>query len=269
MALAAKIYVDGGCRGNGTPDSIGAAAAWIMRRWGERKDYVTHLPNPDMDGFAPTNQRAELVAIGHAFELLKEQLREDNSRIPRLDIEIFSDSNHSHPSTQILQTFNSPTRSPPILDPTTVYKAISRSKENGPHNENLRRQRLPRKRFPQRHRRRSSMECIQHGSGNYNTAGHASSPQAPTTKHPPAKRAEVTALIMALELALEEYEELDGRPYLDVEIFSDRMASGLEDDVARRQGEDTWIPRERNRLADEECNQCLDEQEGDSSDEYW
>lgn len=95
MALTAKIYVDGGCRGNGTPDSIGAAAAWIMRRWGERKYYATHLPNPDMDGFAPTNQRAELVAIGHAFRLLKEQLREDNSRIPRLDIEIFSDSKYA------------------------------------------------------------------------------------------------------------------------------------------------------------------------------
>lgn len=93
MVLTAKIYVDGGCRGNGTPDAIGAAAAWIMRRWGERKDYVTHLPKCDMDGFAPTNQRAELVAIINAFRLLKEQLSE-YSRIPRLDIEIFSDSKY-------------------------------------------------------------------------------------------------------------------------------------------------------------------------------
>lgn len=47
-----------------------------------------------MDGFAPTNQRAELVAIINAFRLLKEQLREE-SRIPRLDIEIFSDSKYA------------------------------------------------------------------------------------------------------------------------------------------------------------------------------
>lgn len=116
---------------------------------------------------------------------------------------------------------------------------------------------------------------------------------------------------MALELALEKYEELDGTPYLDVEIFSDskyaagcmtdwiykwsengwinarrepvvnqdliREASKLDDDVAREgRVTYTWIPRERNRLADEECNKCLDEQEGDrmsssegySSDEW-
>jgi ribonuclease HI len=119
---------------------------------------------------------------------------------------------------------------------------------------------------------------------------------------------------MALELAPEKYSKLDGSPFLDVEIFSDSKyavgcmtdwiykgcengwinargklvvnqdliteASRLDDDDdVARQGRVryTWIPRERNRLVDEECNQCLDEQEGDrmsdndgySSDEYW
>lgn len=94
MALTAKIYVDGGCRGNGNPGSIGAASAWLIRRWGERKVYVTNLPKRDKDGFVPTNQRAELIAIGNAFRLLDQQLREDN-HIPQLDIEIFSDSRYA------------------------------------------------------------------------------------------------------------------------------------------------------------------------------
>lgn len=38
---------------------------------------------------------------------------------------------------------------------------------------------------------------------------------------PTNQRAEITAIILALEQALDKYEKLDSYPYLEVEIFSD------------------------------------------------
>ncbi|KAE8423319.1 ribonuclease H-like domain-containing protein [Aspergillus pseudocaelatus] len=112
---------------------------------------------------------------------------------------------------------------------------------------------------------------------------------------PTNQRAEITAIILALETALEKLEELDTRPYLDVKIYSDSRyaigcmtkwiykwanngwtnAAGNEvanrdliekasdlDDRLKEEGdvEYIWIPREKNQTADEMCNDEMDEQ---------
>ncbi|KAK2757576.1 hypothetical protein FQN54_004545 [Arachnomyces sp. PD_36] len=116
-------------------------------------------------------------------------------------------------------------------------------------------------------------------------------PDYPT---PTNQRAEITAIILALEQALEKYEELHSYPDLKVKIFSDsryaigcmtdwvykwanngwRNAAGNEvvnrdlieeasdlDDRLKREGkvEYIWIPRSQNQIADELCNECLDD----------
>ncbi|KAG8424609.1 hypothetical protein J3458_001382 [Metarhizium acridum] len=113
---------------------------------------------------------------------------------------------------------------------------------------------------------------------------------------PTNQRAEITAIIMALEKALEKYRELESNPYLDVKIYSDsryaincmttwiykwsrngwRNAAGNEvankdfiqeasllDDELKEEGDVDyiWIPREENDIADSLCNQAMDEQE--------
>jgi ribonuclease HI len=59
MVYTMEIYVDGGCRGNGKPGSIGAAAAVFKQKWGRQKTWTRSLPQYP----APTNQRAEITAI--------------------------------------------------------------------------------------------------------------------------------------------------------------------------------------------------------------
>jgi len=117
-------------------------------------------------------------------------------------------------------------------------------------------------------------------------------PQIPT---PTNQRAEITAIILALDVALEKMEQLDTNPYLDVTIYSDskyavecmnnwiykwtrngwtnsagyqvanrdliQHASEL-DDRLKEEGdvEYVWIPREQNELADRYCNEALDRQ---------
>ncbi|EED13827.1 ribonuclease H1, putative [Talaromyces stipitatus ATCC 10500] len=135
--------------------------------------------------------------------------------------------------------------------------------------------------------------CIQHRSGNYNCFTRVVN-ESPDGDPPTNQRAEITAIIIALEIAVEKYRELDGNPYLELEIFSDskyavncmnewiykwerngyinsagnpvanqdliREASGLDDDL-NEEGRVTytWIPRERNEVADKWCNKELDE----------
>jgi ribonuclease HI len=113
---------------------------------------------------------------------------------------------------------------------------------------------------------------------------------------PTSQRAEISAIILALELALEKYSQLFTNPFFDVKIYSDsqyavncmsewihkwsnngwinsagnpvanqdliREASDLDDRV-RELGhvKYIWIPREQNDMADEACNQALDAQE--------
>ncbi|RYP47536.1 hypothetical protein DL768_006413 [Monosporascus sp. mg162] len=116
------------------------------------------------------------------------------------------------------------------------------------------------------------------------------------SRHTPTnQRAEITAIILALEWALEKYQELDSDPYLVVKIHSDsryaigcmtqwiykwanngwvnssgydvanrdliQRASELDDEVKELgEVEYIWIPREENTTADELCNEALDEQ---------
>ncbi|RYP05235.1 hypothetical protein DL764_003942 [Monosporascus ibericus] len=95
MVYLMKFYVDGGCRGNGQPGSIGAAAAVLTTR-GKRMYYkTTHLPRDFIfDDHNPTNQRAEIAAIILALEWALEKYQELNSD-PYLTVEIHSDSRYA------------------------------------------------------------------------------------------------------------------------------------------------------------------------------
>ncbi|CAG8886184.1 unnamed protein product [Penicillium egyptiacum] len=117
----------------------------------------------------------------------------------------------------------------------------------------------------------------------------------PSYPPPTNQRAEMTAIIVALEQALEKFEELDNNPRLHVRIYSDSRyavdcmtnwiykwanngwinsagnsvanrdlleeASDLEDRL-KEEGEVDyiWIPREANEVADRLCNADLDDQ---------
>lgn len=119
--------------------------------------------------------------------------------------------------------------------------------------------------------------------------------ELPSYPPPTNQRAEITAIIVALEQALEMYEELDSNPSLRVTIYSDSRyavdcmtkwiykwtnngwinyagrdvanrdlleeASDL-DDRLREEGEVEylWIPREENKIADRLCNENMDNQ---------
>lgn len=138
--------------------------------------------------------------------------------------------------------------------------------------------------------------CLQRPYGNrytYKTRLLDDYPVAPTNQ-----RAEITAIIMALEWALEHFDELDGYPRLRVTIKSDsryavecmtnwiytwvqngwfnsrgrevvnrdliERASDLNDRVKELGDvEYIWVPREDNVDADERCQEVLDEQDSD------
>jgi len=90
MVYIMEIYVDGGCRGNGKPDSIGAAAAVFRRKWGKSDYWTRVLPRWP----PPTNQRAEISAIILALEqALEEYANLDGN--PWLDVKIYSDSKYA------------------------------------------------------------------------------------------------------------------------------------------------------------------------------
>ncbi|KHO01408.1 ribonuclease H1 [Metarhizium album ARSEF 1941] len=117
-------------------------------------------------------------------------------------------------------------------------------------------------------------------------------PDYPT---PTNQRAEITAIILALELALEKYDALDTNPYLKLKIYSDSRyaigcmtewiykwcengwinAAGYEvanrdlieeasdlDDRLKELGTVSyiWIPRYENEDADDLCNRAMDNQ---------
>jgi ribonuclease HI len=90
MVYIMEIYTDGGCRGNGRPRAIGAAAAAFKKRDGTYNAWTQSLPrNPP-----PTNQRAELTAIIVALELALEKLEKLDTN-PYLDVKIYSDSRYA------------------------------------------------------------------------------------------------------------------------------------------------------------------------------
>lgn len=88
MVYIIKIHVDGGCRANGQPGSIGAAAAAFKDASGRFHGETTE----DLPSYtAPTNQRAEItsVILGLRMALKRyDQLHSD----PWLDVTIYSDS---------------------------------------------------------------------------------------------------------------------------------------------------------------------------------
>jgi ribonuclease HI len=87
MAYTMEIYVDGGCRGNGKPGAIGAAAAVFKPKFGRSLAWAKALPRSP----TPTNQRAEITAVIIAIEQALERFKELYTR-PRLDVTIYSDS---------------------------------------------------------------------------------------------------------------------------------------------------------------------------------
>lgn len=82
-------YVDGGCRGNGDYDAIGAAAAVRETRYC-RWIYKKKLP---YDGTRHTNQRAELLAIIIALKKSLKLYRQLDGT-PYLELTIHSDSRY-------------------------------------------------------------------------------------------------------------------------------------------------------------------------------
>ncbi|KAJ5975907.1 hypothetical protein N7481_009614 [Penicillium waksmanii] len=91
MVYIMKIYIDGGCRGNGTPSAIGAAAAVFMNRWGRYNKGLTKALNPWP---RPTSQRAEIEAIILALKRALERYEGLNND-PRLRVTIYSDSTYA------------------------------------------------------------------------------------------------------------------------------------------------------------------------------
>ncbi|RYP59774.1 hypothetical protein DL770_010138 [Monosporascus sp. CRB-9-2] len=94
MVYLMKFYVDGGCRGNGQPGSIGAAAAVLTTRGTLIHYKTTHLPRNSLLGLRPTNQRAEITAIILALEWALEKYQELDSD-PYLMVKIHSDSRYA------------------------------------------------------------------------------------------------------------------------------------------------------------------------------
>lgn len=90
MVYTMEINVDGGCRGNGKPGSIGAAAAIFKLRFGRQIVWTTSLPRHP----PPTSQRAEITAIILALEKALEKYAELHTN-PWLDIKIYSDSRYA------------------------------------------------------------------------------------------------------------------------------------------------------------------------------
>lgn len=90
MVYTIEIYVDGGCRGNGQPGSIGAAAAAIKNKYGKYHGWTKALPSSS----APTNQRAEITSIILGLEKALERYDQLNSK-PQLAVTIYSDSRYA------------------------------------------------------------------------------------------------------------------------------------------------------------------------------
>ena len=91
MVLIMEFYVDGGCRGNGQPDAIGAAAAVRQYRDGGELHRTCQL---ESYYHKATNQRAEILAIILALEWAME-FYENSNTSPRIDVTIHSDSKYA------------------------------------------------------------------------------------------------------------------------------------------------------------------------------
>lgn len=94
MVYRLVFNVDGGCRRNGTPSAIGAAACCLERPYGwpaeTRARSLSQLENKPR----PTNQRAEITAIIMALEWALEKYKRLRGR-PRLRVTVYSDSQYA------------------------------------------------------------------------------------------------------------------------------------------------------------------------------
>ncbi|KAI0808520.1 ribonuclease H-like domain-containing protein [Xylaria sp. FL0064] len=89
MVYVMEFYVDGGCRGNGRPWAIGAAACVLRMRSG-----LSFHRTAEVRRQTPTNQRTEIAAIIIALQWALEKYEELNS-CPRLVLRIHSDSRYA------------------------------------------------------------------------------------------------------------------------------------------------------------------------------
>lgn len=90
MVCRMEFSVDGGCRRNGQPDAIGAAACCLEL---DQKRYTWRTCRLD-DFPAPTSQRAEITAIIKALEWALDRYIELGGD-PMLDVTIKSDSRYA------------------------------------------------------------------------------------------------------------------------------------------------------------------------------
>ncbi|KAI7780396.1 hypothetical protein LA080_016120 [Diaporthe eres] len=90
MVYRLDFKVDGGCRGNGQPDALGAAACCL--EYGN--SYRSKTCRLDNDYTAPTSQRAEITAVIPALEWALERYDELES-YPRLEVNIRSGSRYA------------------------------------------------------------------------------------------------------------------------------------------------------------------------------
>ncbi|RDW64325.1 ribonuclease H family protein [Aspergillus mulundensis] len=91
MPYVMRIYCDGGCRGNGRPGAIGAAAiVWKKQKqtWRHRSSVALPRSPP------PTNQRAELTAIILALTKALEKYEALDS-YPYVKVNIKTDSKYA------------------------------------------------------------------------------------------------------------------------------------------------------------------------------
>jgi ribonuclease HI len=90
MVYIMEFYVDGGCRRNGQPDAIGAAAIVLKPKFGKLNMWSQHLPSSP----TPTNQRAEITAIIMALNQALQKL-DGLDKNPYIDVRIYSDSRYA------------------------------------------------------------------------------------------------------------------------------------------------------------------------------
>lgn len=88
MVYTIKVWIDGGCRGNGTQNATGAAAAVFETEHGDFT-WTRLLPSHP----PPTSQRAEIDALNLALDQAL-VLHGELTRRPGLDVKIYSDSRY-------------------------------------------------------------------------------------------------------------------------------------------------------------------------------
>jgi ribonuclease HI len=91
MGYILEFKVDGGCRGNGQPGAIGAAAAVLL---GKNGKHLGTWTSKLAECTRPTNQRAEITAIIVALENALKRYHELNQQ-PSLKVIIMSDSKYA------------------------------------------------------------------------------------------------------------------------------------------------------------------------------